>query len=70
MLMAPTASDAALYIDGHDRRKVNTVKAAEMAGVSVRTIYNWMRVGKVEYLRTPTGKVRIFVDSLWRVDAL
>ena len=58
------------YVDGHERRRVNTVKAAEIAGVSVRTIYNWMRNGKVEYLRTPTGGVRIFIDSLWRIDDL
>lgn len=44
--------------------RVNTVKAAEIAGVTVRTIYNWMRSGRVDFVRTPTGKVRIYVDSL------
>jgi hypothetical protein len=35
-------------------------------GVSRRTIYNWITAGKVEYVRTAGGSVRIFVDSLWR----
>lgn len=48
------------------RRLVNTVKAAEIAGVTVRTIYNWMRLGSVEYVRTPGRGVRIYVDTLIR----
>jgi excisionase family DNA binding protein len=52
------------YVDGYSRRRVNTVQAAEMAGVSRRTIYNWMRAGRVEYVRTPTGAVRIYADTL------
>jgi excisionase family DNA binding protein len=35
-------------------------------GVSRRTIYNWIASGKVEYVRTAGGSVRIFVDTLWR----
>jgi excisionase family DNA binding protein len=35
-------------------------------GVSRRTIYNWMAAGKVEYVRTAGGAVRIFEDTLWR----
>ena len=45
---------------------VNTVKAAEIAGVTERTIWNWMRASRIEFLRTPTGKVRIYADSLLR----
>lgn len=37
-----------------------------MVGVSRRTIYNWMASGKVQYVRTAGGSVRIFVDTLWR----
>ena len=37
-----------------------------MVGVSRRTIYNWLSAGKIEYVRTAGGSVRIFVDSLWR----
>ena len=42
------------------------MKACELVGVSRRTIYNWIASGKVEYVRTAGGSVRIFVDSLWR----
>ena len=45
---------------------VNTVKAAEIAGVTVRTIHNWMKAGKVEFLRTAGNGVRIYADSLLR----
>ena len=48
-----------------ERQTVSVVKAAELVGVSRRTIYNWIRDGKVEYTRTPTGEVRVFVDTLW-----
>jgi predicted site-specific integrase-resolvase len=34
--------------------------------VSRRTIYNWLSSGKIEYVRTAGGSVRIFVDTLWR----
>jgi excisionase family DNA binding protein len=42
------------------------MKACEVVGVSRRTIYNWLSSGKVEYVRTAGGSVRIFVDTLWR----
>src|SRR5215510_4672187 len=42
------------------------MKACELVGVSRRTIYNWLSAGKIEYVRTAGGSVRIFVDSLWR----
>lgn len=42
------------------------MKACELVGVSRRTIYNWISSGKVEYVRTAGGSVRIFVDTLWR----
>lgn len=52
--------------DIFERALVNTLKAAEIAVVTERTIYNWMRLGKVEYVRTPTGGVRIYADTLLR----
>ena len=42
------------------------MKACEVVGVSRRTIYNWISAGKVEYVRTAGGSIRIFEDSLWR----
>lgn len=50
-----------------DPRPTLTIhKACDLVGVSRRTIYNWMAAGKVEYIRTAGGAVRIFTDSLWR----
>ena len=41
------------------------MKACEAVGVSRRTIYNWISAGKVEYIRTAGGSIRIFADTLW-----
>ena len=49
-----------------ERKTISIMKACELVGVSRRTIYNWMASGKVEYIRTAGGSVRIFVDTLWR----
>jgi len=49
-----------------DRKTISIMKACELVGVSRRTIYNWIASGKVEYVRTAGGSVRIFVDPLWR----
>ena len=49
-----------------ERRTISIMKACELVGVSRRTIYNWIASGKVEYVRTAGGSVRIFVDTLWR----
>ena len=49
-----------------DRHTLSIMKACDAVGVSRRTIYNWIAAGKVEYVRTAGGAVRIFADSLWR----
>jgi excisionase family DNA binding protein len=49
-----------------NRKTLSIAKAGELVGVSRRTIYNWIAGGKVEYVRTAGGSVRIFVDTLWR----
>ena len=49
-----------------DRRAISIAQACASVGVSRRTIYNWIAAGKVEYVRTAGGAVRIFEDSLWR----
>jgi excisionase family DNA binding protein len=48
------------------RERVSIQDAAKLAGVSRRTIYNWLRSGKIEACRVASGKLRIFTDSLWR----
>jgi excisionase family DNA binding protein len=49
-----------------NRQTLSIMKACEAVGVSRRTIYNWISAGKVEYVRTAGGSIRIFTDSLWR----
>ena len=49
-----------------ERQTLSIMKACELVGVSRRTIYNWIASGKVEYVRTAGGSVRIFADTLWR----
>jgi excisionase family DNA binding protein len=40
--------------------------AAALAGVTRRTIYNWIRAGKLQHRRTAGGRIRIDADSLFR----
>ena len=48
-----------------NRRLLNTVQSSQVAGVSRSTIYLWVAQGKVEYVRTAGGSLRIYADSLW-----
>ena len=47
------------------RFRANIERAAKTAGVSRRTIYNWIWAGKVDYDETPYG-VLVYLDSLPR----
>ena len=49
-----------------ERKTLSILQACKLVGVSRRTIYNWLSSGKVEYVRTAGGSVRIFADTLWR----
>jgi excisionase family DNA binding protein len=49
-----------------ERTTVSIPRACALVGVSRRTIYNWIAAGKVQYIRTAGGSVRIFTDTLWR----
>jgi len=49
-----------------ERTTLSIPRACDVVGVSRRTIYNWMASGKVQYVRTAGGSVRIFKDTLWR----
>lgn len=49
-----------------DRRLVCIKEACTIAGVTRRTIYNWIAGRKIEYLRTAGGAVRIYADTLLR----
>lgn len=63
MAETPTAARTGSY----DGREVCTVmQAARRAGVSRRTIYNWLHAGKLQWVKTASGTLRIFVDTLWQ----
>jgi excisionase family DNA binding protein len=49
-----------------DRQTLSIRKACEVVGVTRCTIYNWITAGKIEYVRTAGGAIRIFSDTLWR----
>jgi len=49
-----------------ERKTVSIPRACDVVGVSRRTIYNWITSGKVQYVRTAGGSVRIFADTLFR----
>lgn len=53
-------------IPDSDRQTLSIMKACEAVGVCRRTMYNWIGAGKVEYIRTAGGSIRIFADTLWR----
>jgi excisionase family DNA binding protein len=49
-------------------RTLNIQQAMAVAGVSRRTIYNWIAAGKLTYRRTAGGSLRILESSLWQPD--
>lgn len=51
-------------IDRRIGRSVSLDHAAELLGVSRRTIYNRIREGRLQTIRTLGGSQRVLVDSL------
>jgi excisionase family DNA binding protein len=49
-----------------ERRTISIAQACDLAGVSRRTIYNWITAGKIESVKTSRGLRRIVADTLWR----
>jgi excisionase family DNA binding protein len=45
-------------------RSVSLDQAAEVLQVSRRTIYNWIRDGRLQTIRTINGSQRVLADSL------
>jgi excisionase family DNA binding protein len=48
-----------------DRKLVSIEQARSIAGVTRRTIYNWLALGKIDYTRTAGGRVRIYAETLF-----
>ena len=59
----PTNLPVTEFVASRETLSVN--QSVDVANVSLRTIWNWISAGKVEYVRNAGGSVRIFVDSLW-----
>jgi excisionase family DNA binding protein len=49
-----------------ERATVTVNEACRLAQVSRRTLYNWMTLNKVAYVRTSGGARRIYLDTLFR----
>lgn len=58
------ALTVAIDVLSAQRETLTIRRAAERLQVSKRSIYNWMRHGRVEFTRSASGTVRIFADSL------
>lgn len=48
------------------RKLLSVNEVQDMAGVSRRTVYNWMNAGLVDFILTPTGIRRIYADTVFR----
>ncbi len=46
-------------------RSVSLGQAAELLHVSIRTVYYWIREGRLRTIRTLNGSQRVLVDSLY-----
>ena len=49
---------------GRLRQLLSIRAAAEIAGVTRKTIYRWLKAGLLEYRRLPSSTIRILRDSL------
>ena len=61
-----TATDTPSVVLSEPRigRSVSLDHAAQMLGVSRRTIYNRIRDGRLQTIRTPGGSQRVLLDSV------
>jgi excisionase family DNA binding protein len=62
MMMPDTASEAGF--EPRIGRSVSLDHAAELLGVSRRTIYNRIRDGRLQTIRTRGGSQRVLLDSV------
>jgi excisionase family DNA binding protein len=59
-----TAQSPESVLDRRIGRSVSLDHAAELLGVSRRTIYNRIREGRLQTIRTLGGSQRVLVDSM------
>lgn len=51
-----------------ERDTLTVPQVCDRIGVSRRTVYNWMNLGKIEYCRSASGMRRVFIDTLFKED--
>ncbi len=59
-----------MFIDmiNNHKETISIKHATEIAQVSRRTIYNWLKNNKVDYTRTAGGSIRIIRDTLFKLN--
>ena len=62
--MAYTQSDPCVAFEPRIGRSVSLEQACQMLQVSRRTVYNWIREGRLETIRTLGGSQRVLLESL------
>ena len=59
-----------IHGDGFDHfvpgtvRSVSMAQAGQILGISRRTLYYWIRDGRVHTVRTPMGSQRVLMESI------
>jgi len=61
------SSSSALRVEPRVGRSVSLDQAAQLLGVSRRTIYNRIREGRLQTIRTMGGSQRVLLNSVQRV---
>jgi excisionase family DNA binding protein len=54
-------------IEASERELVTVEQACRIAGVCRRTVDNWMKGKRIEFVHTAGGGVRIYRDTLFKV---
>jgi predicted site-specific integrase-resolvase len=57
-----------MSLDGYRRLLVNVAQAGAIAGIAKRTVHLWIQLGRVETIRTASGQIRIYADTLFQRD--
>ena len=63
----PSSASSALRVEPRIGRSVSLDQAAQLLGVSRRTIYNRIREGRLQTIRTMGGSQRVLLNSVQRV---
>jgi excisionase family DNA binding protein len=60
----PILGDDFDYVVPGTARSVSMVQAGQILGISRRTLYYWIRDGRVHTVRTPMGSQRVLMESI------